>query len=257
MSSESVPMTLTQTAYKSLAGGYVEQPVGGGDLVLSGALTNIKTVGLLFTPSPFRQNPDRLFPVAPPPFDSLVFTVYLYSLSSVGPFTVGSSLVVDEALSFYSSTSPPGSFTIRALTASPSAVTLTAGVPQAVTLTAGGADRNALKAVMEAAGWVGTIGVRVTASSLADSPVVYVLNSSLGLSSATATREVDDVRGKSGLGDFGTVDRVRECPRCGTPTLEGEMIEDGYRRGLLVCPPCWDPPDRRYLPLPGVRRGSY
>jgi hypothetical protein len=37
--------------------------------------------------------------------------------------------------------------------------------------------------------------------------------------------------------------RADRCPRCGTLTVRQLLVEDGFKRGLLVCQSCWDPPD--------------
>jgi hypothetical protein len=37
--------------------------------------------------------------------------------------------------------------------------------------------------------------------------------------------------------------RADRCPRCGTLTVREKLVEDGFKRGLLVCQPCYDPPD--------------
>jgi len=51
--------------------------------------------------------------------------------------------------------------------------------------------------------------------------------------------------------------RDRECPKCGGLEREDLMVEDGYLRNTLVCAGCYDPPEHRFKPLRGVRRGQF
>lgn len=258
-------MTLTQVASVDLNGVYNEFAIGKSDPTITGTLFNTKFIGISFTPAPFAQNKNRLFPVAPPPFDSLSFGLTLYGGQATDA-VLTASLITSTSFGFFSSSAgeTPADFTVRTLTVTPATFSLGAPNPlnASFVITAGPADLTAINNTIKASGWKGTIGIRVTAAPLSIGTTVVKNSPYSGgnvpiLTTATATQEVEDVRGKSGLGEFGTVDRVRECPRCGNFLLETEMQLDGYRKGLLVCPDCWDPPDRRLGPLPGIRRGSY
>lgn len=37
--------------------------------------------------------------------------------------------------------------------------------------------------------------------------------------------------------------RADRCPKCGSLTVREKLVEDGFKRGLLVCQSCYDPPD--------------
>ncbi len=67
-----------------------------------------------------------------------------------------------------------------------------------------------------------------------------------------------DVPIESGTEGFETArSRVERCPICGTFMPREQMVKDGFRHGLKVCPECYDPPDplerRRYPAERGER----
>jgi hypothetical protein len=55
------------------------------------------------------------------------------------------------------------------------------------------------------------------------------------------TEELTDITGIEGHVDAWS--RISRCPRCVKPMPRQMFVEDGFKRGLLVCQKCYDPPD--------------
>ena len=68
---------------------------------------------------------------------------------------------------------------------------------------------------------------------------------------AGANLHAQEVRGKHTGKQWREGDWWTECQRCGFDVLGSELVEDGYRKGLLVCPKCKDlPHPQDYIRLP-------
>lgn len=132
-------------------------------------------------------------------------------------------------------------------TAAPPAAAIVATQSLSFTL---GISANIVIPLYNAGGQATALGARLRAAWRRDSLGRYRgalgfrwsgVGGSISFGAATLTFTAD-FGGDSRLWASPNTDRAVECPRCGVPCLESNLIRDGVLTGLYVCSSCYDPP---------------